>query len=687
MTVNTHDDRRIDRNHRGARQYAASDTAPPSETLTLPHAIHRGRWACLSLAALVIVSGCYLQWRRTGAIFTEAGVVFADPDDAMRLVRVRKLLNEPGRRVGRIAEINWPAGAELHWTAPMDWLLAGAYKLARPLVRTADPLATVGAWTPVLLGAIYVGLMMFFLHRAFGCPVAVLAGLFVVVSDGFDRAFALGHPDHHGLMELLFLIAIGCWIPRVRPDGSRGASSRQTAILSGAATGLAIWIATQSMLFWAFILAGICFASFHASPDERPGWAARLREFSAAVLTVVAIGYLWEHWPSLYAVAVDRISLVHVALTAMAFLVPTGSPTRRAAAVWLRRGPILLAGLAAIIAWLYVERGEAMRYVSSPAFLRWSTTVAELQPLLARAGGDWSLNPAVRRLGYAPIVLLPLIYPFVRCRSIPCGAKLTLALSAIVVTGLAVVQRRWLDHVNVALAPVLAVGAWEVARWALTRIAVGGAAAQCAVTTLILAAACAPSARTVLTRETALPDIQELRAAYAARRINAYQAAGKLPPLGPRAILASDGDGPSLLYRTGLPVVATPYHRAIDGLLEGARFFSERDPAAARAQLDRLGVRYIVVPFRTHEQLMHDEWIVYGELRSFDPPREYFDETGDARAELRYRPAAFETMAYRLAIAAGKGIPGVEQIAVSREGAETENGFSGLVYVVHPMER
>ena len=143
-----------------------------------------------------------------------------------------------------------------------------------------------------------------------------------------------------------------------------------------------------------------------------------------------------------------------------------------------------------------------------------------------------------------------------------------------------------------------------------------------------------------------------------------------------------------LLYCTGLPVVATPYHRALDGLVAAARFFAEPDPAQARDQLDSLGVRYVVMPPLADEQLMHFEKIVFGELRSFDPPTETINEFGRITKRLNYKQKEVrKTMACRLVMEPeGKAIPGVKRIADNEEeGVRTPGGKAletGLLYVV-----
>jgi hypothetical protein len=208
---------------------------------------------------------------------------------------------------------------------------------------------------------------------------------------------------------------------------------------------------------------------------------------------------------------------------------------------------------------------------------------------------------------------------------------------------------------------------------------------------VLLALLTFPAVRTVVTygeREAVMTMAGLRRTDFVARQILAYEGNHPEADSRRRAILSEDGEGPALLYWTGMPVVATPYHRALDGLMETARFFAEHDPAKAREQLERLGVRYVVMPPRAHEQLMQFEKMAFGELRSFDPPMESLDKSGQVRVKLNYRPREVaQTMAYRMVMEPdGRVIPGVERIAEISEGAETADGKprkTGLLYVVH----
>jgi hypothetical protein len=176
------------------------------------------------------------------------------------------------------------------------------------------------------------------------------------------------------------------------------------------------------------------------------------------------------------------------------------------------------------------------------------------------------------------------------------------------------------------------------------------------------------------------PTALDLRTALVADRILEYERRHPAAKDQPRAIMSNDVS--VLLYRTRLPVVSVPYHRTLEGLIESAKFYAERDPAVALAQLRRLGVRYVVVPYRPHEVLMSLEHIAYGELRSYDPPEASMDAEGLLQHELRYKPEIAQTMIYRLAIESDHPPPGLECIAIIKEGAETPGGYSGLLYEV-----
>jgi hypothetical protein len=241
-------------------------------------------------------------------------------------------------------------------------------------------------------------------------------------------------------------------------------------------------------------------------------------------------------------------------------------------------------------------------------------------------------------------------------------------------------QRRWLDHVTLGLMVVTVIGIWELVGGILARQALDSVGRRALITMVLVAALLLPTYRFVFYFSKPLPNPADLRTATVAQRILEYES--RHPASGTqRAILCAEGDGPMLLYRTRLPIVAGPYHRTIDGIVGAARFYAERDEAAALRQLERLDVRYVVVPLRPHEQLMNFEWLAFDELRSFDPPTYSIDTYGALHEELHYRPGITQTMAYRLAMEPDRPPAQLRCIAKSREGAATPDGYSGLLYI------
>ena len=631
--------------------------------------------------------GVALEARRTSAVFTDSGVLFTDPDDYMRLYRAREILEGRATLIRQMPEINWPDGATLHWTAPMDYLLVGWARIIGPFLADSpqDQLDRSAAWLPVVLGAIYLSLTIYLLKRSLGWPIALIIAAVIACSPAFHRPFALGHPDHHCLLELLFMVGLLLWVPaRSRVSLSELPTAR-AVILSGASIGLTLWVAPQAMAVWLAILVGATAATFLAPREQRVLWATRRFEWSCVVFFVAATGFLIENWPSVSAATADKISVFHVALSLLAFLAPSGAVVAEREGIFarlvhgLRHWAPLTAGSLLFGVWVLIQSDQVFAHVAGSEFFRWSVNAFELQPLWTRTASQFSLAPMHLWLGFWPFWLPIALYFFLRSSTIPVGPRLSLALVAVGFTVLAIVQRRWLDHAGLGLFAIAVIGLVEIARLAV-HSARQNTVAMPAVSAIAVAAMMWPWSGFLFEFERAQPHPTNVRSAYVASRIIDFES--RQASTGPRrAILCEDGEGPMLLYRTRLPIVAAPYHRAMDGIVAAAKFYAERDDLLAMQQLETLGVRYVVVPFRPHEQLMNYEYIAFSELRSYEPPAESIDEFGVRHRELKYKPEIAATMAYQLAMQPDQPPPKLRCIAKIREGAQTPDGYSGLIYV------
>ena len=253
------------------------------------------------------------------------------------------------------------------------------------------------------------------------------------------------------------------------------------AVVSGLATGLAIWVAAQAMVVWLAVLAGLSLATGYGSARHRRRWVAVRFVWSGCVVSLVLGGHLIENWPDVATTVIDKVSLFHLLLTAIGLFLPAiglgssrGQSARAASdderTAWsgfalpsrTTLNIALLAVVALTVIWLNHRGARTLEPLSRPEFLRWSEHVAELQPMYVKTADDWSLRRVHAELGYVPYALPFLLMFFIRSRRVPIPLKLTCGLLAPVVTILAIRQVRWMDHYNVAVAPVLAIGLCEM---------------------------------------------------------------------------------------------------------------------------------------------------------------------------------------------------------------------------------
>lgn len=654
------------------------DTPPPT-AIQSDHRHRQSGW--LGLCALVALSAVALEYPKIAPLFKDGKVYFDDPDDYMRLVRARMILEQGPHVIRRMSDVNPPTGVNMHWTSPVDYLMATGGLLARPFVHAGDALIVGAAWVPPILGFVYICIMMSLLSRVAGQPAAVIGGLMIALTPAWHRVFAFGRPDHHCLLELMFLASLAGLAPGPR----RSTPSQSAVVISGGAIGLAIWVSVQAMLIWGAILAGLLAASWIGDAEAKRSWSRIRRTWAVSAAAIVAIGHMLENAPHFDAAALDKISLAHVMFLTLAALMPVpGKPfltsrEKPAKASVLGLIPFAIACIGCA-AWLYAVRTELLRHMSDPRTYQWHMMLAEFHPLYVRAGGQWSLGKLHASIGYLAYVLPLLLVPFTRDTSLPRPFRITCGLFAPLITVLAIMQLRWLDHFDLFVVPVVAIGLYRIGQASIHPPRRGLMAASIALVALTL-----PAIKTIVSRtpagQQAARQMLE-RTAHVARVISDFDR--RTPPPGLGTIMTDEADGPPLLYQTRRPIIAAPYHRDLPGILESAAFFSERDPVEARRRLDRLNVRYIVVPFRVHEQLYNFETLYFGSTPSFDPPTDTL-ESGHLKRTPHYRPGFEQTMAYRLAMMQGEPIQGVQLLARSLEpGAPTPDRMLGLVYLVEP---
>jgi len=165
-------------------------------------------------------------------------VLFADNDDAMRMVVVRDFLGGQNWFDHMQYRLNTPYGAELHWSRLVDLPIAALVILARPLVGSGAETVAGYLWPLILLGAfIWInGQLTLRLVGRDGLLPGMLIAAFSVVTFG---EFDLGRIDHHSVQIILTQLAVLFTVDALtRP---------RSAIWAGLAVATALAIGTEAL--------------------------------------------------------------------------------------------------------------------------------------------------------------------------------------------------------------------------------------------------------------------------------------------------------------------------------------------------------------------------------------------------------------------------------------------------------
>ena len=168
------------------------------------------RWLPYAVAfvLVVLVHGGIILFDRTPAL----DGVLSDTDAYMRLVRVTQLFETGDWFDQTIARSNAPEGSVMHWTRPMDvLLLAGAWGLSPWFAFDQGLLWWAVFVSPVLHLAMVIALVWATapLLDPWRRCLLVLA---VLTQPPLTTAGIVGHTDHHMLIILSFVVAIGLYL-------------------------------------------------------------------------------------------------------------------------------------------------------------------------------------------------------------------------------------------------------------------------------------------------------------------------------------------------------------------------------------------------------------------------------------------------------------------------------------------
>lgn len=548
-------------------------TVPEGGSPSVPQEPSGGELGCF--APYIFVSALVfsvLLWTGLDRESTDVAALLSGPDDFMRLVQVIDWLDGQSWTDTVQRRLNPPAGVAMHWSRLADLPVAAAIWLTEPWLGRAGAVSLATLLVPPVLGGLFAALFVWAAlplvpNRLALVPVLMMMPLYYALME-----FRPGRVDHHGLQLVLTVLTIGLLIRAVEAGRSRAA-----AVGLGIAGGTSLTIGLETLPFL-----GAATISLSLVWTLRGGRAAmRLTMFGLAV-TGTALGLFLLSLPRPDWTACDRMSLTHVGLTAIVLAAGAGAlalERLRSAATRPARlalvGGIGLTGLAlAAVAFPHCTGGP---YATLSADVRyWFDSVAEVESLIEIFHRQPGVAVSASILPVAALIALAWQWRHASDWSaLRWLTLLVLVLSSAAMMAWQIRGRPYAVLVaGLALIPLAAdvnmrADRW---RWLLPRVGLRlGVPLLCSVGP-ILPLLLLPSA------SSQTEDEQE--SACAARSV--FAALTDPAGLGAEArTLAAPIDlGSRILLLTRHRVLAAPYHRNTQGLIDNRRIFAGTEEEA-----------------------------------------------------------------------------------------------------------
>jgi hypothetical protein len=518
-----------------------------------------------------------------------------DTDSYMRLVRVRRLAESGGWFDITIPRSNAPFGSTLHWTRPVDVLLLAGAWLTEAFFGFDRALHLSGVLlSPVLLTAICFA-TAWSVRPLAGSRVRRYTMLAVLAQVGIMSYALPGRADHNMLILLAFVAMLGSAMRLLLEPDVRWASWA-----TGAWAAFGLWVSTE-FLAPLFVLLLTLLVLWVWMGESIVG---RARSASLGLLVVTVVAVVVERPPTALLVAeYDRISVVHAFVAALVagFWILAAS-TRASRLDALGRGVFAAVGTllaAALLIAIYPRfLGGPMVDVHPDLKRTWLPFLTEFRPYLSPT----SLSGVGRMLAYLGQAFLALgvvAYGLRRDRGTPLtGVWVLLGVALALFIPLGV---RWIRFVTYA-EMLGVIGTMFLLARALGRMEGRLSGFRLAATRALASVSLLVGPVLLGAGVMALggESRQAVREAAATQTrtcpVDRLVSALDEPALGdrPRIVLAHVDLGPVLLYRTRHAVVATPYHRNWQGILDWQRIMAARDPDQARRMILERGVDLVV---------------------------------------------------------------------------------------------
>lgn len=513
---------------------------------------------------------------------------FSDPDAYMRLVRTAEFIETLEVRDHVIERSNAPYGEELHWSRPLDLILAVDSWPFRIFMGNRDGLAFYAYWVSPLILCLLLAVLASALTARWDRHFAFFYCLLMFCQPAVLGYFPPGRPDHHSLLVLLFGATVGIML----------SSMRHRVLWAGLLCGSAAWVSVEAIVYVLPLYLGWSWRWW----DRDLGAAGEAVSFGAAWLTVASIAVVWETPEQLFhPTMVDRLSGFHLlamTLCVLAWMTLRALPSAWQTNRWNRFGLLGMVGaLSAGVLYRMAPEllGGPYAHVDPELTRVWLKHVNEVQPLISDRP---QALPRLLIWLFPMLVSLPWLGLCLYRRGWPQDRLTQLwGITTLVMTLLCFYQIRWVVYAQILwLFPFVLLLNRLLDYWKQT---LTGRSRSLAVIVSVFAFAGGNVPLALLLEpspsplgpatETTLKTPPQGSAFELARFLNAQA------PHTPRRIVARLGLGPELLYRTHHEVIATPYHRNAEGVLYVRTLMQSASHDDARTQLLERGVDWVLL--------------------------------------------------------------------------------------------
>ncbi len=518
------------------------------------------------------------------------------PDSYMRLVRVQELFDGAGWWDAASPRSNAPFGETLHWSRAFDLLLAA---LAAPLMTVMsgrEALFIAAGLAGPLLHIAILAALIWATGAILTARQRLFVGLIYAVQLNLLFNLAIGRPDHHGLLLLLWLIELAIVIKMLA-----GETGRHWPLLAGVVAAISLWVSIEGLFTVALFLAATGLSWLFGHRNRAGRIALYCLVLSVFCAVAIGIEYSSSHWLK---PRYDELSVVHVVLFTLLWLFWSICAGLIYSRYFFLRFFVALTGgiLSAIVLFVLYPKFFAgpMADVHPRVLSEWFKFNAEVGPLF-QFGRSGFVSPLL--LSYGLLFIVAFIYAAWQAARVGPDSRpvwLLLAGLLLVTMAMTVLEKRWGGYFHILAAIPIGALLYDLLRGLADRAL---ALRIFGRMFLLLIFMLLPPFAAIVAQMSSRPGTGR-----GGQRCDVAAMAGFLESRfggENKIILASNFRGPELLYRTRHRVVATPYHRNASGILDMFDIMRASDLKAARRLIDRRGIELILICPRDGENVTY----------------------------------------------------------------------------------